>query len=163
LAQRTSPTVSHGFPAVVSTNELRVSASRRRGRNLVERTRWGGAAGGEQGGNCDALGTDRAVWKNQVPGLLRRQGLTEWPNCHRCNRRLITAGMIWERGRSADDTDVRSRVNRGLKRIIPRPRGATGDRPWQIGGPSPPGSGRCSGAGATASGSSPPAGSPGSP
>ena len=36
------------------------------------------------------LGTDPAMWKFQVPGFLRSQSLTEWPNCHKGNSKLIT-------------------------------------------------------------------------
>jgi hypothetical protein len=39
------------------------------------------------------LGTDPAIWKNQVPGFLRPQSLTEWQICHKSNSKLITAGM----------------------------------------------------------------------
>jgi hypothetical protein len=53
----------------------------------------GGAAARGQGGNFNVLGTDPAIWKNQVPGFLRPQALAEWQNCHKDNSKLITARM----------------------------------------------------------------------
>jgi hypothetical protein len=53
----------------------------------------GGAAGRGRDSNFKVLGTDPAIWKNQVPGFLRPQALTEWQNCHKGNSKLITAKM----------------------------------------------------------------------
>src|SRR6186997_684859 len=81
---RSSGLYAVGF--TVSENELRVSASRSRRRNSVERTRWSGRK--RTGSNFNVLGTDPAIWKFQVPGFLRPQSLTEWPNCHKSNSKL---------------------------------------------------------------------------
>ena len=72
-------------------NELRVSASRADAETRLNER--GGAAGRGRGGNFNVLGTDPAIWKFQVPGFLRPQSLTEWPNCHKGNSKLITTKM----------------------------------------------------------------------
>ena len=120
----------------------------------------GGAAGRGRGGNFNVLGTDPAIWKFQVPGFLRPQSLTEWPNCHKSNSKLITTKIteaFCERHCRPEPGEPRAGAYHSQAELRER------IRALRVGVPSPPGSERRSGPDATASLSFPPARSPGSP